>query len=161
MLHLGEEDLVTFSKTRTVGVGNQVYRPSGVPDEDELARRFGVDERLDLATRLLVFVGGLLGKGVDAPVDVGVVAGVVVGEGGDDGFGLLAGGGIVEGDQRPATAHVAAEDWEVVAEAGEVKGGAQGLNGLSHQVAQPPAAAASSATSRSSTKTSSPSTRTP
>jgi hypothetical protein len=49
---------------------------------------------------LFVARGRLLGEGVQAAVDVGVIALVVLDERIDDGQRLLAGGGVVQVDQR-------------------------------------------------------------
>ena len=49
-----------------------------------------------------VLAGGAFGEGVDAAMDVGIVALVVVVKGVDDDAGLLRGGGIIEIDQRLA-----------------------------------------------------------
>jgi hypothetical protein len=63
----------------------------------------------------------LLAQVVDATVDVGVLLGVESGDGIDDSLGLLAGGRVIEINQRLST-NLLAEDREIGANALDIKG---------------------------------------
>ena len=55
------------------GVSDEVERLGGVAGEEDLVGAVRADEARHLAAGRLVRLGRLLGQGVDAPVDVGVV----------------------------------------------------------------------------------------
>ncbi len=116
VLHLGQDDDVVLADVGPApGVGDQVDGLGGVADKDDFARAAGVDEAADLAAGVLVGLGGLFGQGVDAAVDVGVVAPVVVVHGLDDRLGFLGGGGVVQVDQGLAV-DLAGQDGKVGAD---------------------------------------------
>ena len=55
MFHGGEDDQVAGADVRAApGLGHQVDRLGGVPHENDFTRRPGIDERCDLAARVLV-----------------------------------------------------------------------------------------------------------
>ena len=100
VLHFGGEDFVAGVDVGSgPGVGDEVYALGGSADVDEVFGGGGADEAGDFLAGFLVALGGLHAEGMDAAVDVGVVAFVVVDEGLDDGGGLLGGGGVVEVDE--------------------------------------------------------------
>ena len=116
VLQLGQDDGVGAPDVAAApGVGDQVDRLGGVAGEDDLARARRADEVGDLRAGRLVGRGRLLGDGVDAAVDVGRIAAVVVVDRVDHLPRLLAGGGRVEVGEGP-TPEVALEDREVGAD---------------------------------------------
>ena len=90
--------------------------------EDDLARRGGVEERPHLLAGGLVGLGRKLAQHVDAAMDVGVAADVVVHQRVEHGLRLLRRGGVVEIDQRLAV-HLLVQDREIRAEARDVEPG--------------------------------------
>ena len=96
-------------------VRHEVERFGGVARPDYFLRALRADEARDFGARPFVAVGRLLAERVDAPVDVGVVAFVVVHNRLNDLPRLLRGGGVVEIDQR-LPVHLAREDGEVRAD---------------------------------------------
>src|SRR5205814_9611298 len=92
VLHVGEDDDVAGAERGAApGVGHQVGGLGRAPGEDDLPGRGGVDEPGGLGPGRLVGGGGLLGQGVHAAVDVGIVLLVVLVEGVEHGPGLLGG----------------------------------------------------------------------
>ncbi len=127
VLHLGDgylvagpepEPLRLRARRRRVAhrVGDEVQRLGGVLGEDDLVTPGGANERRELVPGVLVQRGGLLGKRVDAAVDVGVVQLVVVPLGVEDAGGLLRARRAVEVDQRPVVVHPPRQDREVLAD---------------------------------------------
>ena len=120
VLHLGGDDAVA-----RVDVGHrprerhEVDGLGRVADEDDVLDGRRVDERRHLAARLLVGVGRFHAEGVDSPVDVRVVALVVVHERLNHRARLLRGGGVVEVDQRLAV-HLSLQDGKIVADTRKV-----------------------------------------
>jgi hypothetical protein len=101
MFHLGEQDRVAGLEARArPAVRDEVDRLGAVAREHDLARRRGVDEPRDPATRVLVGGGRLLGDPVDPAMDVGVVGRVVAIHRQQNFVGLLRRRGAVEVDQR-------------------------------------------------------------
>ncbi len=114
MLHLGEHDRVARAElAEPPGVGDEVQRLGGVLREHHLLAAVGADELGEAVVGLLVGLGGLLAQRVDAPVDVRVVAPVVVGDRLEHRLGRVGGRGVVEVDQRDALADLPLEDREV------------------------------------------------
>jgi hypothetical protein len=108
----------------TPGGGDQVDRLGRVADEDALAGGGGVEEGGDAGAGGLEAVGRPLRETVDAAVDVGVAAPVVVADGVDHGGRLLRGGGGVEEDERAARLVALVQDREIGADGGGGEGGA-------------------------------------
>ena len=81
-----------------------------------------MEEPRDLLAHAVVGRGGALAQVVDAPVDVGVLGGVEARDGVDDRAWLLAGGGVVEVNQRLA-AYPLREDREVLPQLFDVERG--------------------------------------
>src|SRR5574341_646953 len=81
-----------------------------------------MDERGDSFTSIFVSIGRLFAEFVDAAVDVGVVAPVVVVHCRDHLRGLLRGGGIVEINKWDTGADFLIQNREVVPDSGHVKG---------------------------------------
>ena len=129
VLHVGEDDDVAGGERGAApGVGHQVGGLGCAPGEDDLPGGGGVDEPGGLGPGRLVGGGGLLGEGVHAPVDVGVVLLVVLVEGVEHGPGLLGGGGRVE-VHEPLAVDPAVEDREVGPEPGQRPRGVDGTHG--------------------------------
>ena len=106
-------------------MGDEIERLGGAAHEDDFAALAGVDELADAAARAFVGKGRLLAEEVDAAMDVGVFASVVALERVDDRQRLLGGRAVVEIDEILA-ADFLAEDWEVAADFGDVKGSGHG-----------------------------------
>jgi len=83
VLHLGQHHHVAaFQMAAAPGVGHQVESLGGVLGEHDLPRGDGsADEPSDVGAGRLESAGGLLGDGVDAPVDVGMGRLVVLAHG--------------------------------------------------------------------------------
>ena len=96
-------------------LGHEVDPLGRAAGEDDLAGRRRVEKPRDPRAHAVVGHGGTLAQVVDAPVDVGVLGAVEPADGVDDGTGLLAGGGVVEVDQRLA-AHLLRQDREILAQ---------------------------------------------
>ncbi len=124
VLQDGEHDAVTGPEMiEAPAVRNGVERPGGAAGEHHFGGARRPDHGGHLHPRRLVGGGRLVGQGVGAPVDVGVGRSVEVGHGLDHLLRLLAGGGRVEVDQRPAVDQTL-QDGEVGAEMGQVGHGA-------------------------------------
>ena len=100
VLHLADEDLVSRPDVRAgPRLCDEVDGFRRAPEEDHLALGGRLQEVAYLGTRALVRCRRLLGQRVDAPVDVRVVAAVVVDERVDDRARLLARRRVVEVDE--------------------------------------------------------------
>lgn len=98
---LGNQDFVAFFDVFfRPGVGDQVDRFGGVSGKDDFFGFFGVDEFFYPGAGGFIFFRGFFAEGVYAAVDVGVCCTVKIVERADYGFGFLAGGGVVQVDQR-------------------------------------------------------------
>jgi len=77
VLHLGDGHDIPFPHVlASPRVGDQVDRLGGVPGEDRRVRR-AADEAGDARPRIFEQRGCLLGEGVDAAVNVGVLGSVI------------------------------------------------------------------------------------
>ncbi len=92
-------------------VGNDVYSLSGVAGENQLFVTSTKKTGNSLA-RLMPQVCAFIRKGVDAPMDVGIVVGVVIGDGVNYRLWFLRSGSIVQVNQGVAM-DGAGEDGEV------------------------------------------------
>ena len=163
VLHLGQEDGVARPQVGPApAVRHQVERLGRVLGEHHLVRRV---RRADEAPRHqpgpLVERGGLLGRRVDAAVDVGVRRLVVVRHGVDDRPRLERGGGGVEIHDRPAV-DGARQQGEVLAQGLDVerrRRRARGGGGGRHRHASKPSASTRRASSGPPLATMRPSTR--
>ena len=100
VLHLGDHDAVAGGEVGAAPrVGDQVERLGRVADEDDLAA-VGAEMGRDRRASTLVERGRLLGEGVDAAVDVGVVLAPVAVERLDHRERLLGGRAVVEIGER-------------------------------------------------------------
>src|SRR5579875_2975897 len=100
MLELADHDLVTLpEESRTPALGDQVDRFGRIAHKDDLARVRRVQEPPHLFARLFVKLGRASGEAVDAAMDIGIVAPVVLAEAIDDGARLLRAGGGIEIDE--------------------------------------------------------------
>ncbi len=120
VLHLGGEDDVAGLQVRVgPAAGDDVNALGGAAGENDFGGIGGVDELRDPRAGTFVAGGGAHGERVEAPVDVGVVALVVVDEGVDHGAGFLGSGAVVEIDEGLAV-DLLVQDREIGAGAGEV-----------------------------------------
>ena len=153
VLHPGDQDLVAgLERAPAPALGDEVDRLGRAAGEDDLAGRRGVEEPGHPRAHAVVRHGGALAQVVHAPVDVGVLGGVEPGDRVDDAPGLLAGGGVVEVDQRLA-AHPLREDREILAQPLDVERGTVAEAVRGHADAQQPARAASRTRRSSSSRT--------
>src|SRR5690242_4671283 len=84
------------------GLGDKVDALGGATDEDDLAGPISIQETANCFPGRFVVVGGALGKGVHAAMNVGIVALVIVANRIDHGAGLLRSGSVVQIDERLA-----------------------------------------------------------
>ena len=122
VLHLGQHDSVTGAQVGLApGLGHQVEALGDVLGEHDAPVRGRPDEAGHLAPGLLHQPGGLLGDGIDAPVDVGVGRLVVVVHRVQHDLGLLGRRGRVEvADRLPVD--LLGEEGEVLADGLRVEG---------------------------------------
>ena len=103
VFHPRQEDLVAFLEIGACpGVGDKIDGFGGAAGEDDAVGRGRVDEFGELLAGAFVLARGALGEGVDAAMDVRVVALVIIVQRLDDDARLLRGGGVVEINQRLA-----------------------------------------------------------
>src|SRR5205823_4803179 len=97
VFHLGQQDDIARLQVGAAPAGgDEVDRFRRAARKDDLGGIGGVDESSDPRAGALVGLGGAIGEGVQAPVDVGVVALVEVRERVDHDLRLLGGGRVVE-----------------------------------------------------------------
>ena len=114
VFHVGDDNFIAGAYVLlAVGLGHQVDAFCGPSGVDNLPVTGGVEEAADFAAGVLIVVGGPLAQGVDAPMHVGVVGGVVVDEGVYHALGLLRSCAVVQVDQR-LPVHQLVEDGEVL-----------------------------------------------
>ena len=129
VLHGGDDDLVPRREERPpVALRHQVDPLGGTPDEDDLPGVCGMEEARYRATGVLVRGRRPFAQEVHAPMDVGVLRGVVPLDRVDHDPRLLAGGRVVEIHQRLAV-HPLLQDREVLADAFHVERGGPGRPG--------------------------------
>ena len=103
VLEFAEEDGVAgLEVIEGPGLGDEVDAFGGAAGENDFLRVTGVEESGGPFASGLVGAGGPVAQRVDAAMDVGVVALVVVEQGVQDGTRFLAGRGVVKIDQRMA-----------------------------------------------------------
>ena len=103
VLHAGDQDLVARAELAPAPALRDEVDAFGRPaGEDDLAGRRRVEEAGDLLAHLVVRHRGALAQVVHPAVDVGVFGGVETGHRLDDRSRLLAGGRVVEVDERLA-----------------------------------------------------------
>ena len=103
VLQRGQNNLVTgLDELAAVAVHHQVDGLGGAAGEDHFALVGRVDETLQLDARFLIGGGRPFRQGVHRPVDVGVLRGLVAHQAVYDGLRHLAGGRVVQVDQRLA-----------------------------------------------------------
>ena len=130
VLHLGQYDRVAAADVAsTPGVGDEVDRFGGIPDEHDLVRVGGVDQARRHGPGVLVGRGRSFRQLVYAAVDVGGVFGVVGVHCLDHGQRFLAGRGAVEVDERLAEPVHRLEDREIGTNASGVQGPDRGTGG--------------------------------
>ena len=112
MLHLGDDDLVAGHEGAADRLSHQVHALGGASREDDFLARGRTDESAHGVARALVQLRRLLAERVDGAVHVGVAPLVVAGHRLQDRGRLLARGGGVEEDERPAVDD-ALEDREI------------------------------------------------
>ena len=120
VLHLSEHDLVAFVQRGAQARGDEVDRLGPALGEDDLPFA-GVEEARDRPAGRLIGVGGLVGQGMQAAVDVGVGMLHRPGHRLDHRPRLLGAGGAVQIDQRLAV-HLARKDRELGADLFDVEG---------------------------------------
>src|ERR1700730_15393270 len=101
MLHGGDNDFVSAPDVgASPRLGHEVDALGGSAHENNFPSISGVQETLHGRARFLVSCRSLFGKSVYAAMNIGIVRGVVVDQGIDDGLQLLCGGGVIEIDER-------------------------------------------------------------
>ena len=131
MLDLGGEDDVAGLEVGVApAAGDEVDALGGAARENDLGGIGGMDESRDSRACALVGVGGAHGEGVEAAVDVAVVALVVVHERVDDGARFLGGGAVVEVDEGFAV-DLLVQDREIGADFLEIEHGGRQSTWLS------------------------------
>ena len=96
VLHLRDEDLVPGLQQMAVSGGHQIDGFGGAAGEDDLPGGRGMEKSAHFFPGSFHGIGGLLGKGVDAAVDVGVLVAVIAVHGADHLFGFLGGSSVVQ-----------------------------------------------------------------
>ena len=103
MLHVGNDDLIAGAEVLFAErLGYGVDAVGGAAGEHDFVVIGGVEQALDLGAGTLVVVSGVLAEGMHAPVNVGVLGGVVAHQLVYDRLRLLRRCAVVEVDQRPA-----------------------------------------------------------
>ena len=129
VLHAGDDDLVAgLDRAAAETARHQVDAFGGAAGENDFLDAGRVQKGAHLFPRALVGGGGSLRQQVNAPVDVGVIAGVTPADGVDDRFRFLHRGGVVQIDQGLAV-NPLMQDRKIGADAGEVQPGAGGRRG--------------------------------
>ncbi len=114
VLHDGEQDLVPLLQVlQSPAVSHQVDAFGCIAREEDRFGAGSVDEASRPGARHIVEIRGFVAEAVRAPVDVGMTAAIVVGEGVDHLLGLLGAGGTVQKDQRFAV-HLSREDGKIL-----------------------------------------------
>src|SRR5579859_4193856 len=120
MLHLRQEnDVAGLQIFRAPGAGHEVDALGGAAGEDDFLRAFGVDEFGGARPRVLKRGRGAIAQFVDAAVDVGVVAFVIMDQRVNHHARLLRRGGVIEINQRLAV-DLLVKDGKIPAERGPV-----------------------------------------
>ena len=120
MLHLREDNFVALRESAAEGRSHQIDRLCGALGEHDLIDAGRIDHPPHRFARALVSLGGFVGEGVQAAVDVGVAALHDRDHGVDHRARLLRRCGAVEIDQRLAV-DLAAENGKFRARRGDVK----------------------------------------
>lgn len=96
----GDDDFVAgIEKLAAERLCDEVDAFGGAAHKEYFVGRRGVDEASYFFAGFFVGVGGSCGECVRTTMDIAVVMLVIVGEGVDDGLGLLGGGAVVEPDE--------------------------------------------------------------
>ena len=133
MLHSGDDDFIAGANLLAApGLRHQVDALGSAAHKDDFPVGGGVEQLARLFPGPFVGVSSPLAEGVHAAVDIGVFVGVVVDQRVDDRLGFLAGGGVVQIDQRLAVDGLL-QDGKVRPDAGRVEG-----NGGSGHFRRPP-----------------------
>ncbi len=99
MFHFREENDVALLKIfHAPGAGHEVDAFGGAAREDDFVRHFGIDEPAGASASFLEGGSSAIAQLMDAAMDVGVIAFVIVDEGVNDGPGFLGRSGVVEID---------------------------------------------------------------
>ena len=113
MLHHREENFVPLLEVGvTPGARHQIDGLTGIAGEDNLAGTGGTHEGRRRAAGRLKGIGGAGTELVRSAVHVGVIAAVVLLQL-KHLTGLLAGGRVIEVDQRPAIRSQLLENWKI------------------------------------------------
>ncbi len=102
VLHFREHDLVAGLQGPAERRSDQVDRLGAPLGEDDLVGRGGVDQPGDGRAGALIGLGGLVGQGMEAAMDVRIGRLHQPDHGVHDRARLLRGGGVIQIDQRPA-----------------------------------------------------------
>ena len=114
VLHHREQHLITGAQVGLApAASHQVDRLAGIAGKDDLSRIGRTDEGGSFAAGCLKALSGACTELVGAAVHVGVVVVVVVLQGRQYLTGLLAGGGVIEVDQRLAKASRLGQQGEI------------------------------------------------
>src|ERR1700730_13442558 len=101
MLHGGDNDFVSAPDVgASPSLGYDVDALGGSAHEYNFPRIGGVQKPLHGRARFLVTCRSLFRKSVHAAMNIGILRGVVVDQGIDDGLRLLRGGGVIEIEKR-------------------------------------------------------------
>jgi hypothetical protein len=113
---------------------HQVNCLGRAPGPDDLLRKRAVQKCRDGPAGVFKCGGRSVGKGVRTPMDVGIVAAIVVADGGDDDFRLLRCSGVIQIHQR-LTIHKLVQDGELGTNVLNVESGSNRAHGGAHAVA--------------------------
>ncbi len=139
VLHRADQDLVAGPQALSVTGRHQVDRLRGATHEHDLLAPGRMDQALHRVARRLVGIGRALAQGVHATMDVGIERGVVMCLAVDHALWLLAGGCVVQIDQRlavdrlPQDGEIPAQPHDVQARGrGRAPQGAESMRGRAH-----------------------------
>lgn len=114
-----------------MGLRNEVDRFSGSARKNNLARQWSVDEPPHHVAGIFVGDGCLLAQLMQPAMNVGVLLAVEPGQAVDHRLRLVGGGGVIEVDQR-VPVDLAAQDWKIATDRGDIeRGDARRSGGLS------------------------------
>ncbi|MNV23931.1 hypothetical protein D3C71_1149720 [compost metagenome] len=114
MLHDGDDDLVALANMRhSVAIGDRVDRRCRIAGEDDLIDRSGIEEPAHLFARRLIGVGRGIGKEVQAAMDIGIFAGIGMGDPVDHHLRLLRRRAVVKIHKRLVAVHHGRQDRKI------------------------------------------------
>ena len=117
VLHGGHDNFIARAeKLPPIALRHEIDRLGGAANENNLLQPAGVDEAPEFFPRLFVERGRQLAQIMHATVNIGVLLGVITVQRVDDRMGFLAGGAVIEIDQRLAV-NLTGEQRKILADA--------------------------------------------